>query len=110
VKPSGWFVARVRGFRVVDLMAMPVLLTLALSVYAFKTSAGRERADITDVEAQIRVERRDVRLLTAEVSGLEGPDRLERLARTYAEQAPVSAKQEVTPDTLPTIATPGAAP
>jgi hypothetical protein len=102
VKPSGWFVARVRGFRVVDLMAMPVLLTLALS--------GRERADITDVEAQIRVERRDVRLLTAEVSGLEGPDRLERLARTYAEQAPVSAKQEVTPDTLPTIATPGAAP
>src|SRR5262249_38350519 len=71
---------RVRGFRVVDLAALIVFLVLALTVYAFKTSAGAERRDIADVETQIRDETRDVRLLRAEVAHLESPDRLERLA------------------------------
>ena len=99
-----WLLARkIRGFRVLDLAAMVVFLALALTVYAFKTSAGAERTDISDIESQIHDETRQVRLLQAEVAKLESPDRLERLA-AQAGQAPISARQEVAPETLTTIA------
>ena len=97
---------RVRGFRVVDLAALIVFLALALTVYAFKTSAGAERRDIADVESQIRDESRDVRLLRAQVAHLESPDRLERLASRYAGQAPVSARQDIDPAALSRLAEP----
>ena len=101
---------RVRGFRVLDLAALVLCLALALTVYAFKTSAGRERTDITDVEGQFRDESRQVRLLKAEVARLESPARMERLAATYANQAPVSARQEVGPEALPDISQTGGRP
>ena len=101
---SGVLKQRVRGFRVVDVAALVICLALALTVYAFKTSAGAERTDISDVEAQIQGETQQVRLLRAEIAHLESPDRLERLAGQYAGQAPVSAKQEVTPDALADLA------
>jgi hypothetical protein len=96
---------RVRGFRVFDLAALAVLLVLALTVYAFKTFAGDQRADIVDVENQIHDEGRRVRLLKAELAQLQSPTRLEALARHYADQAPVTAPQEVTPEALPQAAT-----
>ena len=40
MKLSGVLTQRVRGFRVVDIAALVVCLALALTVYAFKTSAG----------------------------------------------------------------------
>ncbi|MBV9994145.1 MAG: cell division protein [Caulobacteraceae bacterium] len=96
--------ARVRGFRVLDVAALAVFLVLALTVYGFKTFAGRERADIVDVESQIRDEDRRVRLLQAELARLQSPARLERLAGQYAGQAPVTVRQEVAPDALPQVA------
>jgi hypothetical protein len=104
MKLSGVLTQRVRGFRVVDIAALVVCLALALTVYAFKTSAGAERTDISDVETQIQGETQQVRLLRAEIAHLESPDRLERLASQYAGQAPVTAKQEVTPDALADVA------
>jgi cell division protein FtsL len=110
MKLSGVLTHKVRGFRVVNLAALVVFLALALTVYAFKTSAGRERTDITDIETQIHDESRQVRLLQAEVARLESPDRLERLAGQSG-QAPISARQEVAPDALATVAsTPAAHP
>jgi hypothetical protein len=106
---SGLIARKIRGFRVLDLAALVVFLALALTVYAFKTSAGAERTDIADIETQIHDESRQVRLLQADVARLESPDRLERLA-AQAGQAPVAARQEVTPDSLPTIVSPPAAP
>jgi len=106
VKLSAILFRRVRGFRVMDLAAMVIFLSLALTVYAFKTSAGAERTDIADVEDQIVVERRDVRLLQDEVARLENPKRLEDLATRLAGQAPISARQEVTPEALPQVAGP----
>jgi hypothetical protein len=103
---SGIVRQRVRGFRVVDLAALVIFLALALTVYAFKTSAGAERRDIADVEEQIRDETKAVRLLRAQVAHLEAPDRLERLARTDG-QVPVAAQQEVTPQALPQVAAGG---
>jgi cell division protein FtsL len=106
MKLSGVLRQRFRGFRVVDLAALVIFLALALTVYAFKTSAGAERTDIADVEQQIRDETKAVQLLRAEVAHLEAPDRLERLARTDG-QAPIAAKQEVTAQALPQVATGG---
>jgi hypothetical protein len=110
MKLSGLLDAKVRGFRVVDVAALAVFLVLALTVYAFKSFAGDQRADIVDVESQIRDESRQVRLLKAEVARLESPARLEALATRYAGQAPVTAKQEVTPEALPQVATAPAPP
>ena len=110
MRVSGVLRQRVRGFRVVDVAALVICLALALTVYAFKTSAGAQRTDIADVEQQIRDETKAVQLLRAQVAHLEAPDRLERLARDYAGQAPVSAKQEVTPQALPQAAVAGGRP
>jgi len=100
MKLSGVLSRRVRGFRVLDLAALGLTLALALTVYAFKTSAGAQRTDIADVEDQIHDETRQVRLLRAEVAGLESPARVERLAKNYAEQRPVAAGQEIEPGDL----------
>ena len=107
---SSLLFGRVRGFRILDLVALVLFLALALTVYAIKTSAGRERTDINDVESQIRDESRQVRLLKAEVGRLESPARIERLAVTYANQASVTARQEVAPEALPDIAQTGGKP
>jgi len=104
MKLSSLFNRRLRGFRILDLTALAVFLVLALTVYAFKTFAGAQGADIVDVENQIHDESRHVRLLKAEIAHLESPARLERLATRYAGQAPITARQEVTPEALPQVA------
>ncbi|MFI4976286.1 MAG: cell division protein [Caulobacterales bacterium] len=98
------FKRRVRGFRVIDLTAFVVVLALAFTVYAFKTFAGREGANIVDVENQIGVEDKRVRLLRAEVATLESPDRMERLAGAIGLK-PVGVDQDVTAEALPQVAT-----
>ena len=91
---------RVRGFRLVDMVALGLLTLLILGVYLAKTVAGRERAEIASVERQIKSEKARIRLLTAEVSHLEQPSRIERLSTAYLGLAPVSHKREATTDTL----------
>ena len=105
MKIAGILHRKVRGFRVMDLAAMVIFLSLALTVYAFKTNAGAERSDIADVEDKIVAERHDVRLLQDQITRLENPARLEGRAR-QAGEAPIAAKQEVTPEALPQVAGP----
>ncbi len=95
---------RVRGFRLVDLVAMALLMALVMSVYLAKTIAGRERAEIAHVEKQIADEHDRIRLLKAEVSHLEQPSRISGLSTGYLGLAPISAKREVTPEALAQIA------
>jgi cell division protein FtsL len=100
------FKRRVRGFRLVDLLALALLLVLAFAVYGFKTFAGRESADINDVQRQIAQEQKRVRLLRAEIAHLEDPTRLARLSTQYLGLKPVAAKREATLEALPEIAAP----
>jgi hypothetical protein len=100
---------RVRGFRLVDVVALGLLTMLILGVYLAKTVAGRERAEIARIERQIIGEKARIRLLTAEVSHLEQPARIERLSTAYLGLAPVSVKRETTPDGLIEAARHGAA-
>lgn len=67
---------RIRGFRLVDLVGVGLLVSLILGVYLAKTIAGRERAEIATVERQIKAEKTRIRLLQAEVAHLEQPGRL----------------------------------
>ncbi|HEY2753000.1 cell division protein FtsL [Phenylobacterium sp.] len=99
-----WLNRRVRGFRLVDLVALGLLTALILGVYLAKTIAGGERAKIATVERQIESEKARIRLLKAEVSHLEQPARIERLSETYLGLAPVPIKHEAGPDALPQLA------
>jgi len=101
---AGLFKRRVRGFRLVDLVALGLLLALAFTVYGFKTFAGRESNDIAQVQRQIAAEQKRVRLLRAEIAHLEDPTRLSKLAGDYLGMKPVSAKREATLEALPEIA------
>jgi hypothetical protein len=94
---------RVRGFRLVDVVALGLLMAMVLGVYLAKTMAGRERAEIASAERQIESERLRIRLLEAEVQHLERPDRIERLSVALG-MAPVTAEQEATPEKLAKIA------
>lgn len=95
---------RVRGFRLVDLVAVGVLVLLILGVYLAKTIAGRERAEIARVERQIGAEKARIRLLQAEVSHLEQPARIGQLSQAYLGLAPVSIKRETTTEALMDVA------
>jgi len=109
VKISAILFRRVRGFRVLDLAATVIVLALALTVYAFKTSAGAERTNIADIEDKIVDERAQVRLLQDQVAHLENPKHLEARA-TENKLAPIEAKQEIAPEALGQVAGPGGHP
>lgn len=101
---------RVRGFRLVDVVALGLLAAIILGVYLAKTVAGRERAEIARVEQQIALEHTRIRLLDAEVAHLEQPSRIEDLSSTYLGLAPTAAARETTLEALPSVARKDAAP
>ncbi|HEY5107633.1 MAG TPA: cell division protein [Caulobacteraceae bacterium] len=107
---SDLFTRRVRGFRIIDLCALAVLLVLAFGVYAFKTLAGAQSADAADVQRQIVQEQKRVRLLDAEIAHLEDPSRIERLSTQYLGLQPVDPKREATPEVLAQVAAGGGKP
>jgi cell division protein FtsL len=103
MNPFGFFDRRVRGFRVVEVGALGVLLVLILTVYLAKTGAGGKRADIDRIQGQITDEQTQIRMLRAEVATLEQPSRLEALA-AYLQLGPISARREITVAALPDVA------
>ncbi len=92
------FERRIRGFRVIEIVAFTCLIVLVFAVYFSKAHAGRETSEITDVDQQISETQHRVRLLNAEVAHLEAPARIEQLSQQYLGLAPIAAKHE-TPDT-----------
>lgn len=103
MNPFGFFDRRVRGFRIVEVGALGVLLVLILTVYLAKTGAGGKRADIDRIQGQITDEQTQIRMLRAEVATLEQPSRLEALA-AYLQLGPISARREITVAALPDVA------
>ena len=101
------FTRRIRGFRLVDLVGMGLLVVIILGVYLAKTMAGRERAEIAKVERQIKIEKQRIRLLQAEVAHLEQPGRIERLAATYLKMETVGANREASVDQIIDVARAG---
>jgi cell division protein FtsL len=100
---NGLFNRRFRGFRVVNLVGLGLLITMVLGVYLAKTFASGERNQIAAVDMQIRQEKARIRLLEAEVAHLEQPRRLQSLARVGLGMQPIAAKQEITFADLPRL-------
>lgn len=100
---SGLFNRRVRGFRVVEVVGLGILLTLVTSVYLAKTMAGRERNEIASIQQQIEDEEARKRLLEAEVAFLEQPRRIEAMAVAMG-LAPIQANHETSEDALVDVA------
>ncbi len=98
------FTHRVRGFRLMDLIGIAVLVSVIFGVYLAKTIAGRERADIAKIERKIEAEKTRIRLLQAEVAHLEQPGRIERLSTSYLGMKPVTVTNEASLDRLPELA------
>ena len=101
---SGVFTRRFRGFRVIDLLALSVVLVLALGSYVFTTLAGAQSADTAGVQGQIVQEQKRIRLLRADIAHLEDPGRIERLSTQYLGLAAVDPKHETTPEALAQVA------
>ncbi|HLK25993.1 MAG TPA: cell division protein [Caulobacteraceae bacterium] len=106
MNPFNLFDRRVRGFRIIEIGGLCVLLALALVVYLAKTHAGGERADIDRIQAQIDSEQTRVTLLRAEVARLEQPERLESLSGRYLNLQPIAASHEIGPRSLASVAHP----
>jgi cell division protein FtsL len=98
---------RIRGFRLVDLVGVGLLVSLILGVYLAKTMAGRERAEIATIERQIKAEQTRIRLLQAEVAHLEQPGRIERLSVGFLKMEPVTASREATVEQIIDLARAG---
>lgn len=98
------FERRIRGFRLVDVAAVALLVALVLGVYLAKTMAGRERAQIASVERKIAAERARIRLLEAETAHLDQPGRVARLSTEYLGMAPVDPEKEKTPEEIGALA------
>ena len=96
--------SRIRGFRVIDMMALTVLVVLVLVVYTAKTHAGGTRADIDRVEQQISDEQSRIRLLNAEVASEEQPERLTDLSGRLLNLAPIAPEHDISPDQLADVA------
>jgi hypothetical protein len=104
VNPFGVFTRRVRGFRILDIVAVSLIVTIAVGSYALKTFAGAEDADASGVESQILQEGKRIRLLRAEIARLEDPRRIETLSTQYLGMASLDPSHEITPQALPRIA------
>ena len=104
------FTRKIRGFRLLDLVGVSLLVFIILGVYLAKTLAGRERAEIASVERLIKTEKARIRLLQAEVAHLEQPGRIERLSVVYLKMESVPASREATAAQLADLARAGPAP
>lgn len=104
MRAPGFLTARIRGFRIVNLLALTVLLVIALGSYALKTLAGAQDAGEVGVETQIVQEQKRIRMLQAEISTLGGPQRVADLSRRYLNLGPPDAKHDITEDALPALA------
>lgn len=100
---AGVFNRRVRGFRVVEVVGLCILISLVTSVYLAKTFAGSERQEIGRIEQEIQDEAVRKRLLEAEVAHLEQPRRIEQLAQMM-QLKPIAPDHEITEDALIDVA------
>ncbi len=100
----GVLTRRFRGVRIVNLVALTVLLTLAVTSYALKTLAEAQDVGTADVQSQINLEAKRIRLLKAELSHLEAPGRIERLSTQYLGLGPVDPARDIAAESLPRLA------
>ncbi len=96
--------ARVRGFRIVNLLGATIFLVIALGSYALKTIAGAQDAGAAGIEERIQLERKRIKMLRVEIAHLSTPDRVAKLSRRYLNAAPPDPKHDIALEALPALA------
>jgi hypothetical protein len=97
------FSVQLRGFRIVDLVGVTLFLVVALANYALKTLAGSQDANAADVETQILLERKRIKLLKVEIAHLSNPARVVELSRQRLTVGPVDAQHDISAAALPAL-------
>ena len=90
--------------RTLNILFILAVVIGAATVYDLKLAATKSAERVADLKRQIEDERNAIRLLKAEWSVLNKPDRLQSLVERYNEYLqldPLEVKQIVTPDEIP---------
>jgi cell division protein FtsL len=93
--------ARIRGFRVVNVLGLALLLALAVGGYAFKAIASNQDAKVAALDDQIGQETKRIRMLKLEVARLGAGPRVEALARERLGLAPIDPHRDISIEALP---------
>ncbi len=97
----GFLGARFRGFRVVNLLGLTLMLVIAVGSYALKTMAGVQDAGAAGLDEQIAQEQKRIRMLNLEIASLGAAPRVEALSRQYLSLAPEDPKHDIALEALP---------
>ena len=84
-----------------NIIALALTIALSFGLYDVKYRAQNEEQRISLLERKIAEEQDTMRVLEAEWSYLNAPERLERLTARYLDLAPVRADQVVSFEDLP---------
>ena len=84
-----------------NIIALALTIALSFGLYDVKYRAQHEEQRISLLERKIAEEQDTMRVLEAEWSYLNAPERLERLTARYLDLAPVRAGQVVSFEDLP---------
>ncbi|TYC51725.1 hypothetical protein FMN50_20875 [Rhodobacterales bacterium] len=90
--------------RTLNILFILAVVIGAATVYDLKLAATKSAERVADLKRQIEDERNAIRLLKAEWSVLNKPDRLQSLVERYNEYLqldPLEVKQIVTPEEIP---------
>ena len=96
--------ARIRGFRVVNVLGFALLIALAVGGYAFKAVASAQDAKVAALDDQIIQEQKRIRMLKLDVARLGGGPRVEGLSRRYLGLGPMDPRHDISPEALPAVA------
>ncbi len=88
---------------VINLAALVVLVTLAVGLYKAKTEAKDDRRRAVELEMLLADEREAIRVMRNEISYLESPERLRRLAGEHLGLAPIDPLRVVTLEDAPLL-------
>lgn len=88
--------------RLVSVFLFAALVALAVVIYQVKYQTRALEARAAEIRLSVGKERDAIAVLRAEWSHLNRPERVERLARKHLGLKPLSARQMITLDRVPT--------
>ena len=95
--------ARIRGFRVVNVVGFALLIGLAVGGYALKAVASAQDAKVQALDDQIVQEQKRIRMLKLEVAELGAAPRIKARAAQFLTVAPMDPRHDITAEALPAI-------
>ena len=103
MKTPAMLSARIRGFRVVNVLGFALLIALAVGGYAFKAVASDQDAKVRALDDQIAQEQKRIHVLKLEVAELGAAPRIKARAQQFLNLQPIDPRHDITTDALPVV-------